>query len=136
MRTFLARPAHWLSPAGWQWLSVISLLALITVVLLWAAWLAPDAPEPVWMAIKALPLLLPLRGLLHGRRSAAQWASLLSLPYLLGALVGVYGYLGQPAFTPAGDFMPALAQLLCSMLLMLSTSFYAYQTRYQFPREG
>lgn len=136
MRAFLARPADWLSPAGWWWLSIISLLALIVVVLLWSAWLAPAAPQPIWLAIKALPLLLPLRGLLHGRRSTAQWAALLAVPYFLGALVAVYGYLAEPHFTVAADFGPALAQLLSATGLMAGTSFYAYLTRYQMPREG
>jgi uncharacterized membrane protein len=37
--------------------------------------------------LKALPLLLPLRGLLNGKRYTYQWSSLLILAYLTEGLV-------------------------------------------------
>jgi uncharacterized membrane protein len=133
MRAFLARPAHWLPVSAWLGLAVIGLLGLITIALVWHAWLAP---APVWLTLKSLPLLIPLRGLLHGRRNAAQWAALLALPYFLGSLAGVYGYWAEPRFTPPGDFVPYVVQLAASLALIIGTSFYAFLMRYQAPREG
>ncbi|MFN4148166.1 MAG: DUF2069 domain-containing protein [Rhodocyclaceae bacterium] len=60
-----------------------SLIGLIALCLSWELWLAPLRPNGSWLALKALPLLLPLFGILHGRRRTHQWSSLLILPYLL-----------------------------------------------------
>lgn len=59
-----------------------SLLALIFLCLAWELWLAPLRPGGSWMALKSLPLLLPLMGVLNGRRYTYQWASMLILAYL------------------------------------------------------
>ena len=64
----------------------ISLIALIALCLAWELWLAPLRPGGSWLALKALPLLLPLFGILRGRRYAYQWASLLIQLYLLEGL--------------------------------------------------
>ncbi|MFA9440341.1 DUF2069 domain-containing protein [Uliginosibacterium sp. sgz301328] len=56
--------------------AVAALLALIALSLMWELWLAPLRPGGSWLVLKALPLLLPLRGLLHGRRYTYQWVSL------------------------------------------------------------
>jgi uncharacterized membrane protein len=63
-----------------------SLIALIALCLAWELWLAPLRPGGSWLALKALPLLLPLFGILRGRRYAYQWASLLIQLYLLEGL--------------------------------------------------
>ncbi|MDP1651431.1 MAG: DUF2069 domain-containing protein [Rhodocyclaceae bacterium] len=64
----------------------ISLIALIALCLAWELWLAPLRPGGSWLALKALPLLLPLFGILCGRRYTHQWASLLIQLYLLEGL--------------------------------------------------
>jgi uncharacterized membrane protein len=61
----------------------MSLIALIALCLAWELWLAPLRPGGSWLALKALPLLLPLFGILRGRRYAYQWSSLLIQIYLL-----------------------------------------------------
>lgn len=60
-----------------------SLIALIFLCLLWELWLAPLKPGGSWMAAKAFPLLLPLFGILKGRRYTYQWCSMLALAYLM-----------------------------------------------------
>jgi uncharacterized membrane protein len=67
--------------------ALASWLALIVLTVLWEGWLAPKAPPGFWLAVKALPLLLPLFGLLRGRARAYLWASLLALLYLTEGLV-------------------------------------------------
>ena len=42
------------------------------------------------LALKALPLALPLGGILSGRRYTFQWSSLLVLAYLLEGLVRIW----------------------------------------------
>jgi uncharacterized membrane protein len=66
--------------------AIASLLLLIALCLAWELWLAPLRPGGSWLALKALPLLAPLFGILHGRRYTHQWASLLIQLYLLEGL--------------------------------------------------
>ena len=58
-----------------------SLIALIVLCLAWELWLAPLRPGGSLVALKALPLALPLPGVLAGRRYTYQWSSLLILAY-------------------------------------------------------
>ncbi|MGC3962023.1 MAG: DUF2069 domain-containing protein [Rhodocyclaceae bacterium] len=67
--------------------SVATLLALIALSLAWELWLAPLRPGGSWLVLKALPLLLPLRGLLHGRRYTYQWVSLAVWLYFIEGTV-------------------------------------------------
>jgi len=61
-----------------RWVAVGSLLALIVLSLAWEMWLAPIRPggSPVIAAIKALPLCVPLAGLLRRRMYTYRWLSL------------------------------------------------------------
>ncbi len=58
-----------------------ALIALIFLSLLWELWLAPLRPGGSLAALKALPLILPLTGILRGRRYTYQWSSMLILAY-------------------------------------------------------
>jgi uncharacterized membrane protein len=58
-----------------------SLLALIALCLAWELWLAPLRPGGSLVALKALPLLLPFRGIAAGKRYTYQWSSMLILAY-------------------------------------------------------
>ena len=58
-----------------------SLLALAALCLAWELWLAPLRPGGSLVALKALPLALPLPGILSGRRYTFQWSSMLILAY-------------------------------------------------------
>lgn len=58
-----------------------SLLALIALCLAWELWLAPLRAGGSLVALKALPLLLPLRGIAAGKRYTYQWSSMLILAY-------------------------------------------------------
>jgi uncharacterized membrane protein len=58
-----------------------SLALLIALCLAWELWLAPLRPGGSLIALKALPLALPLAGIAAGRRYTFQWASLLILAY-------------------------------------------------------
>ena len=64
-----------------------SLMALIALTLAWEIWLAPLRPGGSMLALKALPLLLPLFGILRGRRYTYQWAAMMILLYLTEGVV-------------------------------------------------
>ena len=64
-----------------------SLIALIALTLAWELWLAPLRPGGSMLALKALPLLLPLFGILRARRYTYQWAAMLILLYLTEGVV-------------------------------------------------
>lgn len=57
-------------------------LALIALCVLWELWIAPIRPGGSWLVLKALPLLLPLRGMLRADNKSYQWALLIVLIYL------------------------------------------------------
>ena len=58
-----------------------ALVALIVLCLAWELWLAPLRPGGSLLALKAMPLLVPLPGIFRGRRYTYQWASLLVLAW-------------------------------------------------------
>jgi uncharacterized membrane protein len=64
-----------------------SLVALVFLALAWELALAPLRPGGSWLALKALPLLLPLRGVLAGRRYTYRWALVLVLAYFAEGVV-------------------------------------------------
>lgn len=68
-------------------LTSISLIGLLFVCLVWELWLAPLRPGGSMLALKALPLLLPLFGILRGKRYTHQWTSMLALAYVTEGLV-------------------------------------------------
>lgn len=59
--------------------------ALIALLLNWFTWLAPPERVPIALALilTTVPLLFPLRGLLHGRIYTHAWTSYLALPYFI-----------------------------------------------------
>ena len=63
-----------------------SLVALLILCLAWELWLAPLRPGGSMLALKCLPLLLPLFGILHGNRYTHQWTSMLALAYVAEGL--------------------------------------------------
>ena len=68
-------------------LASTSLVALVFLCLAWELWLAPLRPGGSMLALKALPLLLPLLGILRGKRYTHQWTSMLALAYVIEGLV-------------------------------------------------
>ena len=62
-------------------IAALSLIALIVLCVAWELWLAPLRPGGSLVALKALPLALPLAGILNGKRYTYQWSSMLILAY-------------------------------------------------------
>lgn len=78
-------PAH-LNPAL-RITASASLIALIILCLLWETVLAPLRPGGSLLFLKAIPLALPLRGILRGNLYTFQWASMLVLVYFMEGVV-------------------------------------------------
>lgn len=71
-----------------QLTAVTAWIGLIVLTLAWEGWLAPAprTPPGLWLMLKAIPLAVLLRALLHGRARAYGWAGLLAMLYLLEGL--------------------------------------------------
>jgi uncharacterized membrane protein len=91
-------------------LAVGSLLGLIALGLAWELWLAPLRPGGSWLALKVLPLCLPLTGLLKNRMYTYRWLSLLVWLYFTEGVVRATTESGLSAG------LAMLEVLLCLML--------------------
>ncbi len=96
--------------AATRWLAVGSLLGLIVLSLAWELWLAPLRPGGSWLALKALPLALPLAGLLKRRMYTYRWVSLLVWLYFTEGVVRAWS-------DPPPIRWLALIEILLSLLL-------------------
>ena len=67
--------------------SVVCLLGLMALCLSWELFLSPLRPGGSWLALKALPLCLPLAGLLKNRMYTYRWLSLLIWLYFTEGVV-------------------------------------------------
>ncbi len=99
------------SPRLHNLLAACSLIGLIFLCLAWELWWAPLRPGGSWLVLKALPLLAPLRGILHGRRYTHRWTTLLALLYFTEGVV-------------RGMTEPGLAGLLAMLEACLAASLF------------
>ena len=70
-----------------RFLAVGSLLGLIVLSLAWELWLAPLRPGGSWLVLKALPLCLPLTGLLKNRMYTYRWVTLVVWLYFAEGVI-------------------------------------------------
>lgn len=70
-----------MSPRAYNLCTACALIALIFLGLGWELWWAPLRAGGSWLALKILPLLAPLFGVLQGRRYTHRWVTLLALAY-------------------------------------------------------
>lgn len=95
-----------------------SLVALIILCLAWELWLAPLRPGGSWLALKVLPLLIPLRGVLLRRLYTLQWTSMLILAYLAEGVVRGYSETGRTAWLGWSEAALALIFFTTCILLI------------------
>ncbi|HNZ56736.1 MAG TPA: DUF2069 domain-containing protein [Methylophilaceae bacterium] len=100
----------------------ISLIALIVLCLSWEAFLAPLKPNGSMLILKTLPLLVPLFGVLHGKRYTYQWASMFILFYFTEGVVRAWSDTGLSANL-------ALLEVVLSVIFFVCAIFYAKLTR-------
>ena len=100
----------------------VSLIALITLSLAWETVLVPLKPGGSMLILKAVPLLLPLLGILHGKRYTYQWASLFVLFYFTEGVVRAWSDVGLSA-------QLALIEVMLTLVFFVCAIFYAKLTR-------
>lgn len=93
-------------------LAVGSLLGLIILGLAWELYLAPIRPGGSWLALKVLPLCIPLAGLLKNRMYTYRWVSLLVWLYFTEGVVRAYS---DPV---PGNYLAMLEVALCLSLFI------------------
>jgi uncharacterized membrane protein len=104
------------------WGATASLIALILLGLAWELWLAPLRPGGSWLVLKVLPLLLPLRGILHGRLYTYRWASLLIWLYAMEGAVRAW------TDPPPGNLLAGI-ELALVLGFFVSAAFYIRHAR-------
>lgn len=100
----------------------ISLIALILLTLAWETILAPLKPGGSLLIFKALPLLLPLFGILRGKRYTYQWSSMFILFYFTEGVVRAWADIGLSAKL-------AFAEVILTIIFFTCAIFYARLTR-------
>lgn len=101
--------------------AILSLIGLLMLCPAWELWLAPLRPGGSALSLKAIPLLFPLFGLLHGKRYTHQWTSMLALAYFIEGVVRTSAESGLSSRLAAGE-------LLLATLLFVSCIAYARMT--------
>jgi len=101
-----------------QAIASLSLITLILVCLAWEGWLAPLRPGGSLLILKALPLLLPLFGILRGKRYTYQWASMFILIYFTEGTVRAWADTGMSARF-------GMVEAFLTTAFFISTVFYA-----------
>ena len=93
-------------------LAVGSVLGLIVLGLAWELFLAPVKPGGSLLALKVLPLCIPLAGLLKNRMYTYRWVSLLVWLYFTEGAVRAW------SDRPPGNYLAMLEVLLCLLLFV------------------
>ncbi|QXL85271.1 DUF2069 domain-containing protein [Comamonas sp. NLF-1-9] len=91
-----------------QTLAIAALALLIVLCLAWELWLSPLRPGGSWIALKALPLALPLAGLLKRRMYTYRWLSLLLWLYFTEGVVRAWSEPGPSRWLALGEIVLSL----------------------------
>jgi len=94
-----------------------SLLGLIVLGLAWELFLAPLRPGGSWLALKVLPLCIPLAGLLRHRMYTYRWVSLLVWIYFTEGVVRAWS-------DPAPSRWLALLQVVLCLILFAACALH------------
>lgn len=91
---------------------------LLILLLAWYTWLSPSARYPVSLVliVMVVPLLFPLRGLLHGKPYTHAWTTFLALYYFT---LGVGTAMADPT-----DRVYGILQVVFSVMLFVGAMFY------------
>ncbi|MBT8535267.1 DUF2069 domain-containing protein [Polynucleobacter paneuropaeus] len=73
----------------YQLLALAAFVDLFILCVCWEWFISPLRSEGSWLILKALPLLLPMRGIWKGNAYTMQWASMLILLYITEGLVRI-----------------------------------------------
>ena len=100
-----------------RWLALGSMLGLIVLGIAWEMWLAPIRPGGSLLALKVLPLCLPLAGILKNRMYTYRWLSLMVWVYFTEGATRAW------SDRPPGNYLAMIEVLLC-LLLFAACAFH------------
>jgi len=103
--------------------ATVALVALLVLCVLWETVLSPLRPGGSWMLLKALPLALPLGGIVRGDLYTYQWASMLSLLYIMEGAVRVMSDLAPVSAALAG------LELALALVFFVSAIMYVWPAK-------
>ena len=95
-----------------------TLLGLIVLCTSWELVLAPLRPGGSWIAIKALPLLLPLSGVIRRNIYTLQWASMLILLYFIEGVVRGWSETGPSAVLALIEVALSIVFFFCAIFFL------------------
>ena len=106
-----------------RWCALIGYLGLLALMLSWFTWIAPpeNIPRVVVIVLLVVPLLFPLRGMLHARRYTHQWVSFLSMFYFMVGVDASFNY-------AEGQAWLGYLTVVFSLMLFVGSIFYARYT--------
>lgn len=104
-----------------HYVAICSLIALIALCIAWETFLAPLRPGGSWLMLKAVPLLIPLFGILRGKRYTYQWASMFVLFYFTEGVVRAWSDRGLSANL-------ALVEVALSVIFFFAAIYFARLT--------
>ncbi len=93
-----------------RWTAALSLLGLIVLGVAWEMVLAPVRPGGSLLALKVLPLILPLAGVMKNRMYTYRWLSLLVWLYFTEGAVRAW------SDKPPGNYLAMIEVALCLVL--------------------
>ena len=107
-----------------RWTAITAYFALTLVVLAWEAQWAPPTPLPrgFWIALKVVPLIVPLPWLLRGSAYAHALASLLLLLYFCEGVAAAYSAV---RLNDVGALAYGMGEILLAVTFVATASLYA-----------
>ena len=105
-----------------QVIASAALGALIVLCVAWELWLAPLRPGGSLLALKALPLALPIPGVFSGKRYTYQWSSMLILAYFAEGVTRAWAETGLSQRLAWGE-------VVLSLVFFAAAVSYARRTR-------
>ncbi|MDO8844467.1 DUF2069 domain-containing protein [Methylicorpusculum sp.] len=106
-----------MKPSFYHSIAITGFFGLFALLMLWPTVLTESRfPVAMILLLSVTPLLLPMRGLLHGRRKSCAWAAYISLIYIIHGTAEAY-------VNPAERSL-ALLEILFSLMLFMGATFY------------
>ncbi|WP_313703375.1 DUF2069 domain-containing protein [Massilia sp.] len=99
--------------------AIASLIWLIGWLVAWEIWVAPLHPGGSLLALKALPLLVPLRGVIKRDLYTLQWSSMVILVYFAeGAVRAWSDELEASRIMAVGEIVLVCVYFACALLYL------------------
>ena len=99
--------------------AIASLIWLIGWLVAWEVFVAPLHPGGSLLALKALPLLLPLRGVIKRDLYTLQWSSMVILVYFAEGVVRAWADTSEASRAMAlGEIVLVLVYYACALLFL------------------